>query len=62
MQLYLHGHITFNLVFFFCKVNSLDLFLLPYGQVSNSVIQSDRLKTCKCDVMMGHYYPVIPAH
>ena len=36
--------------------------LLPYDQGSNSVIQSDWLKTFECDVMIGHYYPVMPAH
>ena len=37
-----------------------NLQLLPYDKGSNSVIQSDLLKTFECDVMIGH--PVMPAH
>ncbi len=41
---------------------SCTMILLPYGQGSNSVMQSDWLKTFECDVMIGHYYAVMPAH
>ena len=35
--------------------------LLPYSHVSNSVLQADWLQTFECDVVMGHYYPGMPA-
>ena len=42
--------------------NQYSIRLLPYGQDSYSVLQADWLKMFEFNVIMGHYYPVIPAH
>ena len=43
-------------------LDGLKYLLLPCSRGSNSVMQPDRLKKFECDVMKGHYYPVMPAH
>ncbi len=35
--------------------------LLAYGQGCNSVLQLDCMKRFECDVMIGRYYPLMPA-
>ena len=44
------------------KDNILDRTLLPYCQGSNSVMQSDWLKSFEYDEVIEHYYSIIPAH
>ena len=36
--------------------------LLTYCQGRNSVMQADLLITFERDVMIGHFYPILPAH
>ena len=43
-------------------LGELHILVLPFCQSSNPAIQSDCLKTFKCDVMIGHYYLAVPAH
>ena len=41
---------------------SLEFVFLPYDRGSSSVMRANWLKTFEFDVVIGHYYPVMPAH
>ena len=47
---------------YFPAQNKTGLYAHSINQGSNSVMQADWLKTFECDVMIGHYYPVMLAH